>query len=53
MRPAGATLTTMSFSRLVLPMQLWLPDLDMSAATKEALERCALTGTILVILWFP
>jgi len=51
MGPAGAMLTTMPFSRLVPPMQLWLPGRDVSAATRGALEQCAHAGTILRIYW--
>jgi len=44
MGPAGASLTTMPFSRIVPPMQLGLPGRDVSAATRGALERCAPAG---------
>jgi len=51
MGPAGATLTTMPFSRLVPPTQLYLPGRNVSAATRGALERCALAGMTLRINW--
>jgi len=53
MGPAGATLTTMAFSRLVPPMQLCLPGRGVSTATRGALKRCAPAGTTLIIYWLP
>jgi len=51
MGPAGATLTTIPFSHLAPPMQLWLPGHDVSASTREALERSAPVGTTLLVGW--